>query len=197
MTNFDIEWSNRHDKWNIVWLPIVFLTNIYMLFNWTPLNEQFFIIIFLLYLITDLIWLIIKPCSVANPAVIYLHHMVSIIGVIIIPQLDEELRHIIFISTLTEINTWVRLIRNNTTGYINFALDILFLLSWLIIRCIIGPYISILIWNKWNKHNNDTYKIMFNTSIVLNTLTAVWTYQLVRTVKIKIRKYYETNEVSQ
>ena len=32
-TEFDVEWNYRHDIWNVVWLPIVFMVNIYFLLH--------------------------------------------------------------------------------------------------------------------------------------------------------------------
>ena len=188
MSEFNIEWSNYHDMWNIIWLPIVFSTNIYLLFNLNIYSEEIFVNVFLLYLVLDMLWLIVKSCSVVNPRLICAHHIVSIIGVILIPYLDYDTKYMICLATLTEINTWIRLIRNKTTGYINFTLDILFIISWIVIRCVIGPMISVKIYYMCN---NIVYSTIFVVSVLLNALTAYWTILLFEAVKNKIEKYYK------
>ncbi len=194
MSELNIDWSNKHDIWNIIWLPIVFCTNIYLLFNWNINIELYFISIFLLYLVSDFIWLIIKPYSVVNPNIIYFHHLISIIGTIIIPQLDYELKYLICLATLTEINTWIRLIRNRTSGKLNIILDLLFLVSWIIIRLVIGPYVSSIIFKRCLIEYNKINVTLFIVSCLLNILTLLWTYQLINGIINKIKKYYKNKE---
>ncbi len=188
-SDFNIEWSNNHDLWNIILLPIVFITNIYLLFNWCSHNLDVFCFIFKTYLVLDLIWLILLPQSVMNPKIIYFHHFISIMGVIVIPRLSLELSNIICLTTLTEINTWIRLIRNRTTDFCNLILDLLFVITWFIIRVMIGPYVFIVICKTCFIEPNTINILLVFISFGLNVLTAIWTYQLFKNLKHKAIKY--------
>ena len=188
MTTFDIYWSDKHDIWNIIWLPLVFLTNIYLLAVWNQTAETAFVTVFLLYLVLDFIWLLVKPCSVSTPKIMLLHHCVTILGVSFIPYLDNEMKYIICLATLVEFNTWVRLLKKLANNHI--YLDITFVVSWFFLRCLIGPYIQLIIAKKCYNEFNTVNATIFAVGLVLNGLSVKWTFDLVAV----IRKRYFSNK---
>lgn len=174
----DIESVNAHNNWNIVFLPIVFTMNIYLLLDWSTSFEMLFVAVFLIYLVLDFVWICVKPCCVMTPGIILMHHVVTIMGVTMIPYMDNELKSVICLASLVEINTWIRLVRNVVDN--KYILNILFLVSWVIIRLIIGPMVHMMIYKRFVSDMSKMNLILLVTSIVLNGLTIMWTGQLVQ-----------------
>ncbi len=191
MAEFDIVWSNRHDIWNIIWLPIIVIININLLATWSTFIEYLFTYVFLLYLGTDFIWLLIKPSSVTSPKVILFHHIVTIIGISTIPYVDHEMKKIICTASLVELNTWIRLLKNLYKEYILF--DMLFIISWIVIRCIIGPLMLVTIAQRCEKDMSWINIMLTLISLILNCLSVIWTFTLVKTIK---KRYFDTKNHS-
>ena len=189
MTELNLEWNYRHDIWNVVWLPIVFGLNLYfLLVDFSEPTERLFVSVFLLYLILDFIWIWVKPCSVSAPKTILGHHIVSIIGVALIPYINNAVKYAICSTTLVEMNTWFRMLKKVLPNY-TFELDILFIVSWVIIRCLLGPYVQFILWLECKNTYNMINNTLFLVGLILNGLSVKWTFDLIDNVK---KRYFYT-----
>ena len=188
MSQLNVEESIIHNNWNLIWLPIVFTVNIYLLCNWNTDNLSVFIIVFLTYLVLDFAWIFVKPYCVATPNIILGHHLVTIAGVLVIPYVDDELKWFICLSSLVEINTWIRLVRNTVKNKLVHVFNALFLISWIIIRLLIGPYIHYMIYKRFINNMSYVNITLFITSTVLNGLSFSWTLQIIQNIKKLIAK---------
>lgn len=186
MSEFDINWSNKHNTWNLIWLPIVIIINIILLLNWTPFVETVFTNTFITYLSLDYVWLLIKPCSVSSPEVILFHHCVTIAGIATIPYVDQDMKYIIVLASLVEICTWMRLLKNVYKNTIIF--HILFLISWVIIRLIIGPICLMLVYKRTINDFTKINILLLFVAFVLNVLSVIWTFQLIKVIKKRFNK---------
>lgn len=183
MTEYDNVWGNRHDIWNVIWLPIVFGCNLYfLLIDWGKEMEIVFINVFLVYLILDFIWIWLKPGSVSSPKIILAHHVVTILGVSFIPTVNETVKCAICSASLVEINTWLRISKKFIKEY-HLQIDILFVVSWVIIRCLLGPYVQLLLLSECRKNINTANAALFLSGFVLNSLSVKWTFDLVEVMK--------------
>ena len=150
-----------HDFFN---LGALFLLVIVNLANWTISNYQFvwtgayFEFLkesFLLYFLIDTTWIYLYPRSVKSPQMIYIHHGISMVGLLLISnQISKLVSSLLFI----EINTWLlicrRLFNNgyledykylNTLGKVVNTdikiVSVLFYISWIYYRLIVMPRI--------------------------------------------------------
>lgn len=179
---FDIEWSYKHDIYNLICLPIIISLNIFTLFNYNNYIINYFITFFLGYLIIDFGWIIMLPCSVSSPKIILFHHFITILGIGTLPFLHQNSQMIILLGSLVEVNTFVRIVRKSFRN--NLFLNILFYFTWFGIRCILGPILLFLIGQ--NIFNNHKYKnLEYNLNIllcfvgfILNVLNIKWTIDL-------------------
>ncbi len=193
MSEFNLELSNKHDIWNILWLPIVFQINLYYLFvDYSKEIENIFVNVFLIYLTLDFIWIILKPCSVSAPKIILLHHIVTISGVALIPSVSGNIKYVICLTTLVEINTWIRILKHFITKYISKSfllsiLDTIFITSWILLRCILGPYVQFLLGMECYYNINFINLSLYFIGLVLNTLSLKWSYNI-------LTHYYQKNE---
>lgn len=175
-------WVARHDLWNVIWLPIVFMTNLYVLYLNPNADELPFVKVFVIYLILDFIYIFVKPESVSNPKVILLHHIVSIVGACLIPMANDEVKRAICTATLVEINTWFRMLKRFLQEY-TLYLDILFLISWAIIRLYLGPYVQVLLAKECLKSVGPINVMLFSMGLILNALSVQWTIDLIKVTK--------------
>jgi hypothetical protein len=182
MSEFNLEWSHKHDRWNILSLPVVFGANLYyLLVDDGKEAEWAFVIWFLEYLVLDFVWIAFKPCSVSAPNLMLMHHVVTIAGVALIPSVNGTVKHAICLTSLVEINTWIRMLKKIL--WCQFELDMLFLLSWIVIRCMLGPYVQILLWKDCWHNLNSINGTLFLVGVVLNGLSVKWSYDLAMVVK--------------
>lgn len=182
MNNFDINWSHKHDIYNLIYLPIIVLINLYVIFNHNVDTIKYFMIFFLGYLLIDFTWILLVPSSVSSPNIILLHHIVTVLGIILIPYLDKNTQYIILLGSLVETNTLVRIIRKFYRE--NLFLNILFYSTWFLIRCVLGPillfYIINNICDNYNKKNILFYQniLLLCVGLILNILNIKWTFEL-------------------
>lgn len=182
---FDLLWCKRHDIWNIVWLPIVFGLNANFLLQWNLYNETLFVWVFVTYLILDLFWILIKPCSVSAPITIVLHHLVTISGALLIPYTTETVKTAICMASMVELNTWFRMLKKIFKQY-ETVLDVLFIISWILIRCIIGPYVQYILTLECFYCCTFANILLVLCGAFLNGLSVMWTAELL----VVVRKRY-------
>lgn len=199
--------SYLHDIWNLVWLPIIYISNVNLLINYTYYNETIFICIFVTYIILDFLWIYTLPFSVKTPEIILLHHMLCYIGLLYLYYLPIvnfslvlikdnmtlleiinllNIKYVIYIATLTEGTTFLRILRNRTTGIVYTTLDIMFIMSWIIIRLFVGPMITIILLINVLKKYNGILCMLSILSTLLNCMSFYWTYQLFDSTKKQI-----------
>lgn len=148
-----------HDFFNLGALACLNTLNTY---NWTFSNYQFVWTgtffeslrqSFLLYFLIDTAWIYLYPRSVKSPQMIYIHHGISMVGLLLIPDQTSKLVSSLF---FIEINTWLlicrRLFNNGYLDeyrYLNILgkvvntdikiVSILFYISWIYYRLIVMP----------------------------------------------------------
>lgn len=122
-------------------------------FVWTGIHFEFLKQNFLLYFLIDTTWICLCPRSVKSPMIIYIHHGISIVGLLLIPNHISKLVSSLF---FIEINTWFLICRrlfNNKYlekyKYLNILgkvvntdiklVSILFYISWIYYRLIVMP----------------------------------------------------------
>jgi hypothetical protein len=133
----DPYWHYTHDIFNLLSIPVILTSNIYLLNNFNPYNLSVYIYIFVLYIFLDTLWLILKPQSVASPGTIIVHHIISIIGLVLTLQLDFHFAILGTFGGLIEFNTLFLILRRNLRyPIIGDILNILFYISWVVIRLI-------------------------------------------------------------
>eukprot|EP00529_Nitzschia_sp_RCC80_P020861 CAMPEP_0113490238 /NCGR_PEP_ID=MMETSP0014_2-20120614/26942_1 /TAXON_ID=2857 /ORGANISM="Nitzschia sp." /LENGTH=401 /DNA_ID=CAMNT_0000384001 /DNA_START=155 /DNA_END=1360 /DNA_ORIENTATION=+ /assembly_acc=CAM_ASM_000159 len=228
------DWNRDvHDYFNlVVLLPIVALN--VMNWNWEMLSKYFFLSscstiskkdleqltipnawtgdyfdlffwVTLSYFVVDLLWIIVVPTSVKSPAVIFQHHIVTILY-ILIPFYEPEVRWCMGACMSVEINTWFLIARRvfNKQGFPPWSFDlgfvsirvklisICFYVTWIAIRDILYPVMMGYILNRWwtESEKAGTY---INIELVPPILHAIfcilnlkWTYDLIMS---KVRYY--------
>ena len=61
-------WHKYHDYFNLIVIPVILALNIYLFLEYNPTNLAIYIHGFIIYMVADTLWLIIRPRSVASPA---------------------------------------------------------------------------------------------------------------------------------
>jgi hypothetical protein len=179
----DPYWHKTHDQFNLLLLPIVLLFDFFLFYDWCSFKLQIYLIIFSIYVIIDGLWIFFIPNSVASPNTILVHHIVTLIGIILNLIMGLDYAILGAFGGLVEVNTFFLIARRNWKSSI--LLNFMFFLSWIVIRNIIGPwvlYVSIQILLQKYK-SMKTYKIIIGIiltliALFLNLLNVKWTWDL-------------------
>ena len=143
----DPYWHQRHDEFNLIYLPFVVATIInygyYYIQNpaSSDVDSAYVIMsfVFLLYSALDTLWIIAKPNSVASPSLIIIHHIIAIIASVS-PIYSKAIRLYQIGGTTVELNTWLLILRRYLRDrYV--VIELPFYTTWIIIRVILYPYI--------------------------------------------------------
>lgn len=195
-----------HDNFNIVMLSFIIIFILIYLLQTTELsncgiprvnageeNELIFTytILFIFYLIVDIIWVILEPNSVkASPISIIIHHIFALI-ISPIPYLIPKFRRHFAGVSLSEINTFFLILRRNTEKD-SFSYNLchyLFLISWIIFRIIMLPVITYFLIFEYTNHSSEIncfYNIRAIPPLLTGALTLMsfyWTYDIIAKLK--------------
>lgn len=172
---------------------------------WTGEYFDLFFWVTFAYFIIDLLWIIVVPTSVKSPAVIFQHHIVTMLY-ILIPFYRPEVRWCMGACMSVEINTWFLIARRvfNKQGFPPWSFDlgfvsirvklisICFYVTWIAIRDILYPVMMGYILQRWWTESKKvgTYFNIEGIPPVLHALFCVlnikWTYDLIMS---KVRYY--------
>lgn len=135
------KWHAMHDYFNLLTIPFICAATVYFLYT----NEErcFWIsyFVFLSYIAIDTIWVIIIPQSVASPATIIIHHIITILGWNIPVFNGFRYTRLSNSLLLVEFNTWFLIARRNFRES-NF-LNAMFLATWIALRLIMYPVLLV------------------------------------------------------
>ncbi len=169
-----------HDYFNIFCLPIIIFLNLINIdFNLDPIylkwNGYYFNIFWyttFIYFIIDYLWIFFIPQSVKSPQLIKTHHIITILN-ILCPYFYKEAEWIMGVCMTVELNTWFLIIKrqyipfhnnkNLLNKFIYFIINLLFYLTWYVIRLLIYPIITFDIFDLHIRHykfvgdNNKLY----------------------------------------
>ena len=163
------------------------------------------------YFLSDLLWVIIVPKCVKSPSTIIQHHL-AVLLYIIIPFKLPKLRFLMGVLMSVELNTWFLIARRvfNKQGFSPWTLDIpylisvrvklisiFFYISWIIIRCIVYPYVLYLLAfpllaSKSYVDEKHAIRIAVVLQTVFCILNAQWSLQLFNSKLKQWRKNGET-----
>ena len=170
--NVDLVLWLRHDYFNIVTLPLVFISNTYFLSTADHNDANSFQYklqswLFSLYMLIDTTWLIFYPRSVPAPKFIICHHLVSLLGFQMVTWTGDY-KYVDIPSELliVEINTWLLTARRHVVN--RYGLFILNLLTIYYIHYL--QYIIHLTYNMWrfmNRHGLLILNSLFYMSWVV------------------------------
>jgi hypothetical protein len=174
-------WQKYHDEFNLFALPLICIINCLYL-QYQGIFSILNFIIFLLYIIIDIIWLVLKPESVQSPSTIIYHHIICIFGWFI-PIFEPDFSMWISMALLVEINTFF-LIAKRFFNH-NAILTVLFWFSWVLFRVIMYPLLVYFFYKELLSYY-DTHKskfiiglIGFILLLILTSLNAKWSVDLV------------------
>jgi TLC domain len=165
---------------------------------WTGDYFDLFFWVTLTYFVVDLIWIVIVPSSVKSPSVIFQHHIVTMLY-ILIPFYRPEVRWCMGACMSVEINTWFLIARRvfNKQGFPPWSFDlgfvsirvklisICFYVTWIAIRDILYPVMMGYIVNRWwtESQKVGTYINIEAIPPVLHAIFCIlnlkWTYDLI------------------
>jgi hypothetical protein len=180
-----INYHRLHDVFNLATLPLICGANIlYLILGFDNLLEMQFYL-FTLYLLSDTIWVLILPQSVASPSTITQHHLVVLLGWVIPHYTDPSLSRWCSLGLLVEINTFFLIGRRFFKRTV--IMQIFFYATWIILRMIIFPiilysfiieYIEVTEKNPQGPWLNTRFFVLF-VMMFLNILNFSWTWDLI------------------
>lgn len=185
-------------NWNIqftdyYYFPILTYNGLYFFYLWKST---------LIYFVFDLLWLILKPESVKSPKIIIFHHLVTLLSIMVPFYRYYQCGKLMSICLTVEINTILltskRLlgIYNDYFKYkkifniIQSFISLNFYLSWIIIRLIMFPIITLEVYKFWNqeyletKYFTNIYSYPLISQTFLCLLNYKWTFDLL-IIKLK------------
>lgn len=165
VTTLDPVWFRYHDIFNLIALPIVCITNITYLVD--TASERYFYLqyfCFVVYVLTDTLWLIMKPNSVSSAATILPHHFICLVGWNI-TLINKSLARWISLAVLVEINTFFLIARRNVRE--NKFIAFCFYFTWILIRCIIYPSIFVIIIMNYIEEYKKNFIILNSSCLAL------------------------------
>ena len=191
----------NHDMFNLLALPIVIATYLsYLGLSWEREEalhhlarealHHTYLYTFFGYIIIDFIWIILWPKCVASPKVILAHHIVVLLG--LYGMFNIDIMNIGCHGTLIEVNTFFLILKRQyhvkagnkctptpiktgergTPTPIKNIIDFLFYFTW--ITCRICPSLFVLYNFSITNHTMSTILI-----IILNALNLKWTFDLI------------------
>lgn len=203
--SIDIVLFNRHDAFNLIFIPICLVVNI-IYFSTTAevtftegsflpsivnksLNAETFGVslnywVFQLYVIADTLWLILYPKSVPSaPAIIY-HHLGVLVGWNM-PIFDQQWSFWASLAALIESNTFF-LVLKRQQGKDIWAVHALFYITWILWRCIVYPLCLVYFSIDYYTYSTKQSHTFLNSGLALevlllflNILNIKWTFDLV------------------
>jgi len=170
-----------HDICNLVALALLNITNVLYLAG--KLNDGHALLYgSIAYFTADMFYVGIWPKCVKSPKIILGHHICS--GILILIPLHYP-RYIWCLSycMLVEVNTWL-LIAKRTFSVGTEALEVLFYLSWVLLRNIWYPYLTYIYYREWQAETESLgspWNVVLITPFFQAALTGLncyWTYNL-------------------
>jgi|SaaInlStandDraft_5_1057022.scaffolds.fasta_scaffold00273_16 hypothetical protein len=183
--NSSIYYDNKllkiHDYFNIITLPLIFVSNWIQLLFGNIFGFDYLFYLFLIYILLDLVWLIWKPKSVGSPGVIIFHHVITSVGWVITVS-QPDLAYLAKLALLVEFNTWFNILRRY---YKTDFLYTCFYVTWFLFRVVLYPILFLQSYKKYilyctiyNSYFNMALPI-FVICVSLSILNIIWTYELV------------------
>ncbi len=165
---------------------------------WTGDYFDLFFYTSISYFIIDLAWVVIIPKAVKSPSTIIQHHIATLLY-LMIPYKMPSVRFLMGICMSVEINTWFLIARRvfNKQGFPPWTIDlpylfsvrvklisIFFYLTWVAIRCIVYPYVLVIMGRLVQDSNlAENNKVMISVAACLHSifcfLNARWTVDLI------------------
>lgn len=171
----------NHDYFNLIVLPFVCVVCGRAFIG---LDVLLFFKTFTFYIVVDSLWVLFKPKCVASPNTILIHHVVVLLLLFSLFSLgeDREIVKLMASGGLIEINTWFLIAKRNFRE--SLALKFFFYCSWILVRCILGPYLLYFSATRIDFFNGAYYRrvlyfILFAGTFCLNILNCKWTFDLV------------------
>ena len=184
----EMKWVQRHDIWNLILLPFIFLSTSYYLIFKEESDYYYYAIqynIFIIYLIMDLIFIILIPQSVGAPDSIIIHHLIVLIGTVGANySLPIPVRRYVASGFLVELNTWLKFAKRYSNPLLANFFNILFYISWISIRICWFPYllfISISLFYESYSQDGNVFNCFLLLTIMLSVLLVMnikWTHEL-------------------
>lgn len=189
-----IEDVRSHDIFNIVALAIIGPLDLYYLYHATEFDKlttpalgkeheplaQLTMYFFFSYLLLDILWIIVRPsCVQANPVVIILHHVCTLL-LVLIPILDTRYCWHGMIDLVSEVNTLCLTIRRqlpkNTWAYA--AANVAFYFTWFVSRVLLFPALAALFCYEYHflSLQNGSYLNWRILGPVLQTALVIFSY---------------------
>lgn len=157
------------------------------------------------YFVIDLMWVLVVPNAVRSTSTIVQHHIASLLY-LMLPLYYENVRFLFGVCMSVELNTWFLIARRvfNKQGFPAWTIDLPFFFSvkvklisisfyvtWIVIRCMIYPYVLVLFYDMIRHGNRpEDEKIMLSIAACLHSifclLNARWTMDLINK---KIRQW--------
>jgi hypothetical protein len=191
------KWNNVkiHDCFNIIYLSIICLVNSFYLFNATEFSKfgtnelgsdskelfSMLISLFVVYVISDTIWVLFIPSSVlSNPKSIVIHHCVTLFltsAPLIYPQFAWHAS----ICIIVELNTLLLTSRRNVDkdGLLFKVLNFLFYFSWMVLRLILFPILLVFYSSEYFRHSRlvGTYWNIIIFSPILHSIITLLSFK--------------------
>jgi hypothetical protein len=209
----DAEAIKAHDTFNIISLVIIISIVITYLCFATEFPKigtdllgidhiQIFYILFVVfstYLIIDCFIIYIFPkCVLSNPTTILYHHFATFL-LILIPFYENQFAWHMSACLIVEINTLFLTVRRNSTkaGLIWRVSEILFYISWVILRLILFPILCVFFSFEYYRYSLSSGSfinfVLFAPilQILLTFLSILWTIEI---IKKKFTKNTEKHE---
>lgn len=95
------------------------------------------------YFIVDIVWVVLVPKSVRDPAAIIIHHLITMLF-IMVPHYYPRFQRLMGLNMLVEINTWLLILKRH---YKSVVLEALFYTTWVVMRLIVYPYLVVYYWH--------------------------------------------------
>lgn len=195
-----------HDVFNIAMLSIISLLNVLYLasfvpffqcwaafpyFNLLQLQDVFYWIlevIFFIYLIIDSFWVFLVPnCVMANSNHIIIHHMMTLI-LVVIPPFIPYVRFHSAVAISVEFQTLVLICRRNVSPKSCYfhLLNCIFYICWIFFRLFLFPFLVFYTWRAYVEYSL-IINSFYNAIVVAPPLFAIlsiqgfmWTWDLIR-----------------
>merc|ERR1712211_122277 len=105
------------------------------------------------YIAIDMLWVAVFPKCVKSQTTILVHHGVTLLYMGI-PMYNPATRYAMCVCILVEINTWFLIMRRTSVakGPLKPFIVIPFYVSWVVIRCMVYPYMIYDVWGLFTKH---------------------------------------------
>lgn len=171
-----------HDIFNLVAIAGLNYMNIMYLAG--RMDTNLLLRMTLLYFLADMAYVGLFPRCVKSPEVILCHHVASM-SLIMLPYHNPNYVWALSYCMLVEINTWL-LIAKRTISVGRVLLDVLFYVTWVLLRNVWYPYLVWLFAKEYLKVSSET-GTYFNWFIMaaplqagLTGLNFHWTFSLLR-----------------